>query len=105
MPGLYGWLADAVVVLHLAFIVFVTAGGLGELFDLVFEALHNQALFVEVLVVGDRLSAGRVGGSLGNVALPAGSRIMLRFAAANRDPAQYPQPDALDVGRVKAYAK
>ena len=28
MPGLYGWLADAVVVLHLAFIVFVTAGGL-----------------------------------------------------------------------------
>ena len=27
-PALYGWLADAVVVIHLAFIAFVTAGGL-----------------------------------------------------------------------------
>ena len=36
---------------------------------------------------------------LAGVRLPKGSRIMLRFAAANRDPAQYPQPDRLDVTR------
>jgi len=39
---------------------------------------------------------------LGGVRIPAGSRIMLRFAAANRDPAKYPDPDALDVTRHNA---
>jgi cytochrome P450 len=39
---------------------------------------------------------------VGGVKLPAGSRIMLRFAAANRDPAKYPNPDALDVSRHNA---
>jgi cytochrome P450 len=39
---------------------------------------------------------------LGGVTLPAGSRVMLRFAAANRDPAKYRQPDALDVSRHNA---
>ena len=33
------------------------------------------------------------------VHIPKGSRIMLRFAAANRDPQQYPDPDRLDVQR------
>ncbi|HEX7036968.1 MAG TPA: cytochrome P450 [Pseudomonadales bacterium] len=36
------------------------------------------------------------------VTLPAGSRIMLRFAAANRDPSQYPEPDTLDLERANA---
>jgi len=36
------------------------------------------------------------------VAIPAGSRIMLRFAAANRDPDKYDHPDALDVLRHNA---
>jgi cytochrome P450 len=36
------------------------------------------------------------------VALPAGSRVMLRFAAANRDPAKYPYPDDLDLTRRNA---
>lgn len=40
--------------------------------------------------------------TVGGVELPAGSRIMLRFAAANRDPDQYPQPDALDISRSNA---
>lgn len=39
---------------------------------------------------------------LGGVALPAGSRVMVRFAAANRDPARYREPDALDVDRHNA---
>ena len=39
---------------------------------------------------------------IGGVALPAGARIMLRFAAANRDPARYPDPDTLDPSRRNA---
>ncbi|MCP5179113.1 MAG: cytochrome P450 [Pseudomonadales bacterium] len=36
---------------------------------------------------------------LGGVTLPAGARLMLRFAAANRDPGKYTNPDDLDVWR------
>lgn len=39
---------------------------------------------------------------IGGMTLPAGSRVMLRFAAANRDPAKYRQPDTLDVNRHNA---
>jgi cytochrome P450 len=39
---------------------------------------------------------------IGGVHLPAGARIMLRFAAANRDPAKYDHPDTLDVTRHNA---
>lgn len=36
---------------------------------------------------------------LAGVRLPAGSRVMLRFAAANRDASEYDEPDKLDVTR------
>lgn len=36
---------------------------------------------------------------VGGVAMPAGSRITLCIGAANRDPAQFPDPDRLDVAR------
>lgn len=39
---------------------------------------------------------------LGGVAVKAGSMLMLRFAAANRDPARFPDPDTFDVGRQNA---
>jgi cytochrome P450 len=39
---------------------------------------------------------------LAGVGIPAGARIMLRFAAANRDPRKYVHPDALDVTRHNA---
>jgi cytochrome P450 len=39
---------------------------------------------------------------IGGVTLPAGSRVMLRFAAANRDPDKYRHPDDLDVTRHNA---
>jgi cytochrome P450 len=35
-------------------------------------------------------------------AIPAGSLCMLRFAAANRDPVQFPAPDRFDVSRANA---
>jgi cytochrome P450 len=34
--------------------------------------------------------------------IPAGSICMVRFAAANRDPAQFPDPDRFDVARANA---
>jgi cytochrome P450 len=39
---------------------------------------------------------------VGGVTMPAGARVMLRFAAANRDPAKYQRPDDLDVSRHNA---
>jgi cytochrome P450 len=39
---------------------------------------------------------------LAGVALPKGARIMLRFAAANRDTNQYERPDVPDLGRRNA---
>ncbi len=39
---------------------------------------------------------------LAGVDIPKGARIMLRFAAANRDPEQYAEPDQLDVCRRNA---
>jgi len=41
---------------------------------------------------------------LDGVSIPRGSRIMLRFAAANRDPGKFPHPDLLDVTRHNAGA-
>ena len=39
---------------------------------------------------------------LGGMAIKAGTLLMLRFAAANRDPAKYPDPDRFDVERANA---
>jgi cytochrome P450 len=36
---------------------------------------------------------------LDGIAIPAGSRILLEFAAANHDPQQFPEPDAFTPGR------
>jgi cytochrome P450 len=36
---------------------------------------------------------------IGGITLPAGESVVQLLGAANRDPAQYPDPDALDVGR------
>ena len=41
---------------------------------------------------------------IGGVAVKAGTMLMLRFAAANRDPARFPDPDAFDVTRSNARA-
>jgi cytochrome P450 len=39
---------------------------------------------------------------LGGVRLPRGSRVVVLYAAANRDPAQFPDPDRFDVRRENA---
>jgi cytochrome P450 len=36
---------------------------------------------------------------IGDVVIPAGDPVMVSYAAADRDPAQFPDPDRLDIGR------
>ncbi|MBJ7437856.1 MAG: cytochrome P450 [Sphingopyxis sp.] len=39
---------------------------------------------------------------LGGVKIPEGAMVQLRYAAANRDPAKYPDPDRFDIERANA---
>ena len=39
---------------------------------------------------------------IGGVPIPAGSRISIFYAAANRDPSQWPEPDTFDIHRDEA---
>jgi cytochrome P450 len=39
---------------------------------------------------------------LGGVSIPAGSVVQLRYAAANRDPGKFPDPDTFDIERTNA---
>lgn len=39
---------------------------------------------------------------LGGVKIPSGAMVQLRYAAANRDPAKYPDPDRFDIERANA---
>jgi cytochrome P450 len=41
-------------------------------------------------------------GDVAGVAIPRGSMVHVRFAAANRDPEQFPDPDVLDLQRRNA---
>jgi cytochrome P450 len=43
--------------------------------------------------------AGGMGGGAGGTVIPAGSRVLLSIAAANRDSARFPDPDLLDLDR------
>jgi cytochrome P450 len=47
--------------------------------------------------LGNRMTVEPI--ELGGVAMPAGTPVTLCIGAANRDPAQFPDPERLDVGR------
>jgi cytochrome P450 len=47
--------------------------------------------------LGNRRAAAHT--VLGGVAMPAGSYVHIGIGAANRDPAQFADPDRLDIGR------
>jgi cytochrome P450 len=78
-----------------------------ELFDMLHEAperagqFSDEVLRLESPVQGlFRIVARET--RIGGVTLPAGARVMLRFAAANRDPKRFPCPAELDRGRDNA---
>ena len=52
-------------------------------------------------VINHRRTA-RVDVEIGGITIPAGSRVMLGFASAGRDPAVFADPDVFDVGREDA---
>jgi hypothetical protein len=48
--------------------------------------------------LGNRMTTARI--EIGGVAMPAGTSITIGIGAANRDPAEFPDPDRLDVARA-----
>ncbi|MBK79824.1 MAG: hypothetical protein CMQ43_02750 [Gammaproteobacteria bacterium] len=73
----------------------------GHLDDRTLRRFANEVLRLESPTQG-LFRVVRQDVSIGGVDIPAGARIMLRFAAANRDPEQYPDPDRLDLARDNA---
>ena len=65
---------------------------------LVSGAVEEFLRFESSNQLGNRMTTEPV--TVGGVALPAGARITLCIGAANRDPAQFPAPDRLDVART-----
>ena len=65
--------------------------------ELIRTAVEEFLRFESSNQLGNRITTRAV--ELGGVAMPAGTFITLGIGAANRDPAEFPDPDRLDVGR------
>jgi cytochrome P450 len=66
--------------------------------DLIKTAVEEFLRFESSNQLGNRMTTEPV--ELGGVPLPAGTPVTLCIGAANRDPAQFSDPEALDVGRT-----
>lgn len=64
---------------------------------LIDSAVEEFLRFESSNQLGNRITTGPV--ELGGLSMPADTRITLCIGAANRDPAQFPDPDRLDVSR------
>ena len=60
--------------------------------------VEEMLRFDSPVQLGNRITTEAT--ELGGVALPAGAQVNLCIGAANRDPAQFPDPDRFDVGRA-----
>jgi cytochrome P450 len=65
--------------------------------DLIKTAVEEFLRFESSNQLGNRITTRAT--EVGGVAMPAGTQITLGIGAANRDPAQFPDPDRLDVAR------
>jgi len=65
--------------------------------ELIRSAVEEFLRFESSNQLGNRIATCDT--AVGGVALPAGTQITLCIGAANRDPAQFPDPDRLDVAR------
>jgi cytochrome P450 len=66
--------------------------------DLIKTAVEEMLRFESSNQLGNRMTVEPV--ELGGIALPAGTPVTLCIGAANRDPAQFADPERLDVGRT-----
>jgi cytochrome P450 len=66
--------------------------------DLIKTAVEEILRFESSNQLGNRMTTEPV--ELGGVALPAGTPVTLCIGAANRDPAQFADPENLDIGRT-----
>jgi cytochrome P450 len=66
--------------------------------DLIKSAVEEMLRFESSNQLGNRMIVEPV--ELGGIALPAGTPVTLCIGAANRDPAQFADPESLDIGRT-----
>lgn len=66
--------------------------------DLIKTAVEEMLRFESSNQLGNRMIVAPV--ELGGIAMPAGTPVTLCIGAANRDPAQFPDPENFDVGRT-----
>lgn len=66
--------------------------------SLIKTAIEEILRFESSNQLGNRMTTEAV--EIGGIAMPAGTFVTLCIGAANRDPAQFPDPERLDVGRA-----
>jgi cytochrome P450 len=66
--------------------------------DLIKTAVEEMLRYESSNQLGNRMIVEPV--EIGGIAMPAGTPVTLCIGAANRDPAQFPDPEAFDVGRT-----
>jgi cytochrome P450 len=72
--------------------------------ELISEAVEELSRFDSPVQIAARITTGDV--RVDETTIPAGSKVMVIYGAANRDPARYADPDRLDIRRpgVKSLA-
>jgi cytochrome P450 len=66
--------------------------------ELIKTAVEEMLRFESSNQLGNRMTVEEV--EFGGITLPAGTPVTLCIGAANRDPAQFPDPERLDIGRT-----
>jgi cytochrome P450 len=66
--------------------------------DMIKTAIEEMLRYESSNQLGNRMTVEQV--ALGGLTLPAGTPITLCIGAANRDPAQFPDPESFDIGRT-----
>src|SRR4051812_18392231 len=66
--------------------------------EMIKTAIEEMLRYESSNQLGNRMTVEEI--ELGGVTLPAGTSITLCIGAANRDPAQFPDPERFDVGRT-----
>ena len=66
--------------------------------EMIKTAVEEMLLYESSNQLGNRMTTEPV--EIGGIAMPAGTPVTLCIGAANRDPAQFPDPETFDIGRT-----